>query len=181
MEQKIIFAGPTGAGKTTAIASISDIEVVSTESAASDEIAAQKAFTTVAMDYGVLNLEGGNRVHLYGTPGQERFSFMWDILSEGAMGLVLLLDLLRPDPVKDLRFYINAFKNIVGGGDGALAIGVTHVDLAPGATLAHIRRELSIMGLNVPIFEVDARERKDVELLLLALLCMLETDLRRVQ
>lgn len=181
MEQKIIFAGPTGAGKTTAIASISDIAVVRTEAAATDEIAVRKTFTTVAMDYGMLNLEGGDRVHLYGTPGQERFSFMWEILCEGAMGLVLLLDLLRPDPVGDLRFYVKAFEKIIKGSDRAVAIGVTHVDLAPGATLAHIRRELSAIGLNVPIFEVDARQRRDVELLLLALLSMLETDSRRVQ
>ena len=102
MEHKIIFAGPMGAGKTTAIAAISDIDVVSTESAATDEVALRKANTTVAMDYGVLRLEGGSSVHLYGTPGQERFSFMWDILTEGGMGLVLMLGVWLPPPLRTM-------------------------------------------------------------------------------
>ena len=70
MEHKILFAGPVGAGKTTAIASISDIPVVQTEAKATDDVAMRKANTTVAMDYGTLNLDGVAKIHLYGTPGQ---------------------------------------------------------------------------------------------------------------
>ena len=90
MENKIIFAGPVGSGKTTSISSVSDILVVGTEAKATDEVAQRKDNTTVAMDYGVLNLENGSKVHLYGTPGQDRFNFMWEILSENAMGFVIL-------------------------------------------------------------------------------------------
>ena len=77
---KLVFAGPVGAGKTTAVQSLSDIEVVSTESVATDETRRLKRTTTVAMDYGVMRLDNGDQVHLYGTPGQKRFDFMWDIL-----------------------------------------------------------------------------------------------------
>jgi signal recognition particle receptor subunit beta len=181
MEQKIIFAGPMGAGKTTAIATISDIPVVSTESAATDEVALRKANTTVAMDYGVLHLDGGTKVHLYGTPGQERFSFMWEILSEGGMGLVLMLDQARPDPVADLVFYMDAFRRFVDRTGGAVVVGVTRMDLVPGATVVPIRDKLRSLGLNVPVFEVDARERADVKPLLLALLANLDPDIRRFQ
>jgi signal recognition particle receptor subunit beta len=89
---KIIFSGTVGAGKSTAINALSDIPTVSTEAVASDDTARLKRTTTVAMDYGVLNLPGGEKVMLYGTPGQERFSFMWDILSEGGIGLILLIN-----------------------------------------------------------------------------------------
>lgn len=181
MEQKIIFAGPMGAGKTTAIATVSDIPVVSTESAATDEVALRKANTTVAMDYGVLRLDGGTKVHLYGTPGQERFSFMWEILSEGGMGLVLMLDQARPDPVADLVFYMGAFRRFVDRTGGAVVVGVTRMDLVPGATVVPIRDKLHSLALNVPVFEVDARERADVKQLLLALLANLDPDIRRFQ
>ena len=76
---KIVFAGPVGAGKTTAIKSLSDIEVVSTDASATDDVKLMKATTTVAMDYGLMRLDNGYQVRLYGTPGQKRFDFMWDI------------------------------------------------------------------------------------------------------
>lgn len=181
MERKIIFAGPTGAGKTTAIAAISDIPVVSTESAATDDVALRKANTTVAMDYGVLRLEDGTNVHLYGTPGQERFSFMWEILAQGGMGLVLMLDQARPDPLADLELYFGAFRRFVERTGNAMVVGVTRMDLMPGSTVHPIRDRLIAQGINVPVFEVDARERQDVKQLLLALLVGLDPAVRRFQ
>ena len=95
---KLVFAGPVGAGKTTAIKSLSDIEVVTTEASISDGGRAIKPTTTVAMDYGLMKLASGDQVRLYGTPGQKRFDFMWDILSENALGVVLLVRADAPDP-----------------------------------------------------------------------------------
>ena len=68
---KIVFAGPVGSGKTRAVKTLSDIEVVSTEADATDDVKNLKHQTTVAMDYGVMNLANGDKVRLYGTPGQE--------------------------------------------------------------------------------------------------------------
>ena len=96
---KIVFAGSVGSGKTTAIQSLSDIEVVSTEANASDEVRKLKPTTTVAMDYGLMRLDNGDQVRLYGAPGQKRFDFMWDILTENALGLVLLVNAAAQDPV----------------------------------------------------------------------------------
>ena len=96
-EFKIIFSGPVGAGKTTAIAAVSDIPPVTTETQPTDETKDLKATTTIAMDYGVLRLDGDERLHLYGTPGQSRFSFMRDILAEGAIGVILLVTNTRGD------------------------------------------------------------------------------------
>ena len=110
---KIIFTGPVGAGKTTAIAAISDKPPISTNEAASDMTTSRKSQTTVAMDYGVKYLDNSDILHLYGTPGQERFNFMWDILTEGGLGLMLLIDNRRDNPFGDLSFYLNAFKEFI--------------------------------------------------------------------
>ena len=182
MKYKIIFAGPVGSGKTTAISSVSDIMVVGTEAKASDEVAQRKSNTTVAMDYGILNLDDGEKVHLYGTPGQERFSYMWDILSKGAMGFVILIDSARPAPLTDLEFYVNAFrKHITQCGD-AVVIGVTRTELNPQVDLLDLFNErLSAMKLNIPVFEADGRQREDVKQMLLALLTLLDPDTSRAR
>jgi len=177
MEHKIIFTGPVGAGKTTAIASISDIPVVKTEANASDEVMMRKDSTTVAMDYGVLNLAEGAKVHLYGTPGQERFSFMWDILTIGGMGLVLMLDNAREDPLADMEFFLNAFKPFIE--KSGVVIGVSRMDISPRPGLYTYHKKLTELNVSVPIFEVDARSRQDVKVLMLALLAVLDPGLKR--
>jgi len=174
MENRIVFTGPTGAGKTTAISAVSDIMVVATEAKASDEVAQRKNTTTVAMDYGVLNLGDGMKVHLYGTPGQGRFDFMWEILSEGAMGFVILIDSLRPDPLADLDTYLKAFGESISKGGDAVVIGITRTEDNPKIDLVdRIQKRLASLKLNVPVFEVDGRQREHVKQLLLALLALL--------
>lgn len=176
-EQKIIFTGPVGAGKTTAIAAISDIPPVRTEARATDATRRLKANTTVAMDYGVLNLGGGRKVHLYGTPGQARFDFMWEILTQKGIGLVLLVDNRRDDPLEDMRHYLEAFRDFIC--DRAVVIGVTGMDVKPRPGLYSYHTRLAEMGMKPPLFEVDARRREDVKVMLLALLAMLDPGLRR--
>ncbi|MDD5035734.1 MAG: ATP/GTP-binding protein [Methylococcaceae bacterium] len=165
---KIIFTGPVGAGKTTAIASISDIPPVSTDASATDMTKERKASTTVALDYGIMNLPGGEKIHLYGTPGQERFDFMWDILTNGGIGLVLLLDNTRADPFQDLKFFIQKFREFIDA--TCIVIGVTQMDLSPKPVLEEYHKQMEQFGLKPPIFEVDARSKTDVSLLVQALL-----------
>lgn len=172
---KIIFTGPVGAGKTTAIASISDIAPLRTDEAASDMTRNHKPETTVALDYGLINLTGGERIHLYGTPGQERFDFMWDILTEGGIGLVLLLNNSRPDPFQDLHFFVNAFKPFID--QTTVAIGITRTDETDSPTVADYHMQLQSEACKLPIFEVDARRREDVSLLVEALLYSLDPGL----
>lgn len=170
---KIIFTGPVGAGKTTAINVISDIPTVRTESMATDMTREMKPETTVAMDYGRINLPDNAAIHLYGTPGQERFDFMWEILVEGGIGLVLLLNNNRPNPLQDMRFFISAFKDFIQS--TALVIGITHSDIKAQPSISEYQRELSAIGLQgVPVFEVDTRQRRDIVLLIESLLCSLD-------
>ncbi len=169
---KIIFTGPVGAGKTTAISSLSDIPVLGTDEMASDMTVHRKQTTTVAMDYGLMKLDAGERIHLYGTPGQERFDFMWQILTKGGIGLVLLLDNSRADPFQDMRFFINSFEDFIAKTN--LAIGITRMDMGQTPSLDDYHGELARLGIKPPIFEVDARKRNDINQLVEALLFSLD-------
>jgi signal recognition particle receptor subunit beta len=174
-QYKIIFTGPVGAGKTTAINSISDTPPIKTDAVASDMTKSRKASTTVAMDYGIMNLPGGEKLHLYGTPGQERFDFMWDILINGGIGLVLLLDNTRTDPFVDMKFFLDTFDKFIS--DTTIAIGVTQMDLSAKPTIEDYHTQLHSLGLKPPVFAVDAREKSDVSLLIQALLYSLDPGL----
>lgn len=177
MEQyKLIFSGPVGVGKTTAVAALCHGKLLTTEAAASDMTKMRKETTTVAFDYGILDLEDGGRLHIYGTPGQERFDFMWHILTEGGLGLVLMLDNSRPAPFNDLRFFIGSFKDFIE--KTALVVGVTRTDKHPQPSLAAYREELKIMGLpDRPVFEVDARIRENVLTMVQGVLYQLDPEL----
>ena len=166
-ENKIIFTGPVGVGKTTAIAAISDDPPIQTDASASDMTLDRKRNTTVAMDYGVIYLDEDTKVHLYGTPGQERFNFMWEILSQGSMGLVLLLDNARTNPLKDLELLKTA----------PVVIGITKMDIRsqPGIDVYH--KYLAKHNLNVPVFEIDARKENDVKQLVSAMLFSIDPGL----
>ncbi len=170
--KKIIFTGPVGSGKTTAIQTISDIPIVSTNEEASNMIKNRKPQTTVAMDYGCIKIDSKEIIHLYGTPGHERFSFMWDILTKGAVGLILLLDNSRDNPQQDLKFYIQSFSKSIQEGD--LIIGVTSMDEHKTPSINDYRQWLDKLSVSAPVFTVDAREHKDVSLLVQALLYSLD-------
>mgnify|MGYP000659282867 CR=1 FL=1 len=174
-QHKIIFTGPVGAGKTTAITTISDIAPISTEETATDETKEKKELTTVAMDYGSIRLDNNEILHLYGTPGQERFSFMWDLLVDGSIGVIILLDDTNPSPLDDLNSFVTAFKDFID--QNAVVIGITRMELDQGLKLKDYRAALTKFDLNVPVFEVDARQHDDVIMLLQSLLYSLDPGL----
>lgn len=165
---KLVFAGPVGSGKTTAIQSLSDIEVVRTEAKASDEVRRLKQTTTVAMDYGLMKLASGDQVRLYGTPGQKRFDFMWDILTENALGLVLMLKGDAPDPVADLRLYVNEFRTFIDR--TALVVGVTHTEGEGWRARQAVARAMRELGLAPCVMDTDARSRAHMALLVKSLI-----------
>jgi signal recognition particle receptor subunit beta len=173
-ELKIVFAGPMGAGKTTAIRAISDIPPVSTEVDNSDRASCDKESTTVALDYGQLLLEDGTAVRLYGTPGQGRFSFMWEILCKGAMGVVLLIDGSSATALSDLRSYAEDFHRL--NPSQPLVIGVGRAASDDGRQLDEYSRALTTRGIVAPVYNVDVRQREDVLLLIETLLCILEAQ-----
>lgn len=173
---KIVFAGPVGAGKTTSIASISDIEPFTTEEFATDEVRDLKDKTTVAMDYGLMELGNGEHIHLYGVPGQMRFDFMWEIITEGGIGLVLLLNNENPQPLDDMDLYLDSFRSFIER--TALAVGVTRVQPGKGPSLDDYVERLALRGMQAPVFEVDGRKPEDVVALVQSLLYTLDPGLQ---
>lgn len=106
---KVIITGPFNAGKTEFIRSISEIDVVSTERKITDATRAVKEETTVAMDFGRITVDKDLVLYLFGTPGQRRFDFMWEILSEGMLGFVVLVDSVRPETFREARGILEVF------------------------------------------------------------------------
>lgn len=166
--EKVVIAGPVGVGKTTAVRAVSDVPVLDTEVRPSDTTRALKTSTTVALDFGVTRLDDGRTVHVYGTPGQERFDFMWDILAGGSAGVMLLVDATEPDTPDGLDPYLEAFSTELG--EWRFALGVTRLPRGRGDALAGFRRRLGPDGAKVPVLEIDPRSRLDVLVLMRALL-----------
>ncbi len=173
-EIKLLFAGPMGAGKTTAIRAISQIEPISTEVANTDFSESGKAETTVALDYGELALDNGHTLRLYGSPGQRRFEFMWPLLAEGALGVVVLLDNSRADPLADLNLFLDAFARQIGAGRVVVAVG--RLDSHPQPGLDDYVAAVAARGEFLPVLEVDVRRRADVTGLLDVLFDQIESQ-----
>ncbi len=169
---KLVFSGPVGAGKTTAIAAISDVEPFTTEEIATDETSEIKENTTVAMDYGMMKLDTGDRIHLYGTPGQARFDFMWEILTDGAIGLILLVNHSNPKPLEEFDYYLDQFGEFIA--QTGIAVGVTRYRPGTTPSLDDYHARLAERNIFAPVFEVDARHPGDVATLTQALLYSLD-------
>lgn len=160
---KILVTGPFNSGKTTFISTISDIEVVSTERGT--RVGKRRCNTTVAMDFGRITLKGSDVLHLYGTPGLERFDFMFEILSEGVLGCVVLIDVTRPSTFGQGLSLVESFGSRLGV---PCIVGLTRVDRKNRGKIIEVERKLGRKDLNV--IACDARSIIDVKTVLVALL-----------
>jgi len=107
---KMVVTGPFNSGKTEFIRSVSEIDVVSTERKISSEAERVKDQTTVAMDFGRITVDDTLVLYLFGTPGQRRFDFMWEILSEGMLGFIVMVDSTRPETFREARNILETFR-----------------------------------------------------------------------
>jgi small GTP-binding protein len=107
---KMVVTGPFNSGKTAFIRSVSEIDVVSTERKISSESERIKETTTVAMDFGRITVDDDLVLYLFGTPGQKRFDFMWEILSEGMLGFIVMVDSARPETFREARGILQTFR-----------------------------------------------------------------------
>lgn len=171
---KIVFAGPMGAGKTTAIACLSDIAPLRTEVANSDRAEADKDTTTVALDYGEIALPDGRKVKLFGTPGQARFAFLRRSIARHALGAIVLIDNSRPNPLEDLANQLSSFPELIEA--GRVVVGIGRSDTHPEPCIERYGEFLATAQTLVPLLRVDVRQRDDVMLLLEVLMCQIEAD-----
>ena len=170
---KIVVTGPFAAGKTTLIKTISQVTVLGTDREVTDETRVIKRSTTVAMDFGKITVDGGVCLHLFGTPGQQRFDVMWEILSEGMAAFILLV---RADVVNSIGEAAAILESFQGFANVPFVVGVTHAEDVPGKRediLEAVRHSLGV-GHTVPVVICDPRSRDDVkEVLLSALMSVL--------
>lgn len=107
---KMVVTGPFSSGKTEFIQTVSEIDVVATERKISSEEERIKETTTVAMDFGRITVDDNLVLYLFGTPGQKRFDFMWEILSEGMLGFIVMIDSTRPETFREARSILETFR-----------------------------------------------------------------------
>jgi uncharacterized protein len=166
---KILIAGGFGAGKTTLVSSISEIRPLRTEEELSDrsigvdDVAGveRKTTTTVAMDFGRISFRSDLVLYLFGTPGQERFWFMWDELSYGALGAVVLADTRR---LADCFAAVDYFEQL----GTPFVVAVNCFDNAPRYAPEDVRIALCL-DPGVPVVLCDARQRESVKRVLMVL------------
>jgi uncharacterized protein len=108
---KMVVTGPFSAGKTEFISTISEIDVVSTERKITSSAEKLKEATTVAMDFGRITVDDDLVLYLFGTPGQRRFDFMWEILSEGMLGFIVLVDSTKPETFREAKRILETFQS----------------------------------------------------------------------
>jgi signal recognition particle receptor subunit beta len=166
---KIVVAGGFAVGKTTFIGAISDIEPLSTEAAMTDlgvgvddagDVSDRKTTTTVAMDFGRIALPGQLWLYLFGTPGQDRFSFMWDDLVVGAIGAVVLVDTRRLEQCFEAVDYFEA-RGI------PFVVAINCFDGVAQHSVEQVRDALAVPA-DVPVFYTDARSREATKQALIA-------------
>ena len=166
---KIVITGPFAAGKTTLIKTISEVAIVGTERDVTDETKSVKQRTTVAMDFGRLTFADDLSLFLFGTPGQRRFEVMWEILSEGMIGFILLVNAADERSVEEGSHILDQFRQYA---DVPYVIGVSHLDQqpeAPEVVFGRVRQALEVPE-TVEVIACDPREREDVKSLMLHIL-----------
>src|ERR671919_733369 len=141
---KIVVTGPFAAGKTTLIKTISEVAVVGTDRDVTDESGSVKASTTVAMDFGRITFSDGCSLFLFGTPGQRRFEMMWEILSEGMIGFIVLVNAADERSADEAAHILGTFREYA---DVPYIVGVTHLDEADASedeVMATVRAALEL-------------------------------------
>jgi len=166
---KIVVTGPFNSGKTEFVRTGSDIPAVETEKRITTEDRGIKAETTVAMDFGRIELNG-DTVHLYGTPGQTRFNFMWEILAKEMNGFIVLVDATDTPSFPEAAELIQQFSSFV---DVPHVVVANKVDLDDAADVDQVRRGTRASA-DIPVLECVSLEKDSVRDVVMHMIQMLQ-------
>jgi small GTP-binding protein len=171
---KMVVTGPFSAGKTQFIQSVSEIDVVATErkvtSAAENTV---KDTTTVAMDFGRITVDEDLVLYLFGTPGQKRFDFMWEILSEGMLGFIVMVDSTRPETFREARSILETFRAYA---PTPYVVAANKQDVKDAWDLDDMRHALRL-DAKMKLLPCVATNKKQVKVVLLELLYSILADM----
>lgn len=165
---KVVVTGPFAAGKTTFISTLSEVPLFSTEKPVSDESRSVKSMTTVSMDFGKITFdfdEGDVVLYLFGTPGQERFDFMWDVLARGMLGFVVLVDVTQEKTFQEAKKIVKYFTEL---SDVPYVIGANRAT-GNAKAVARLKKKLGV-GEEIPVVPCEVVSRQSAKEVLLALL-----------
>ncbi len=162
---KIVVTGPFNAGKSEFIKTISEIEVIATERKITTEDRQIKSETTVAMDFGRFAMSG-QMMHLFGTPGQSRFHFMWEILAKEMDGFVILVDSTLPESFDQAQRLIDLFTRI---SPAPFVVAANKQDMDGTLRIDQIRAALTLPS-NAPVLLCVATDKDSVFSILVQLL-----------
>jgi hypothetical protein len=170
---KMVVTGPFNAGKTAFIQSVSEIDVVATERKITSEIEKIKETTTVAMDFGRITVDDDLVLYLFGTPGQKRFDFMWEILSEGMLGFIVLVDSTRPETFREARSILQTFRAYA---PTPYVVAANKQDVNDAWELEDMRLALRL-DPKIKLLPCVARKKDSVKTVLLELLYSILADM----
>ncbi|MGB9694673.1 MAG: GTP-binding protein [Caldisericaceae bacterium] len=164
---KIVVTGPFAAGKTTFINTVTEIAPIKTEAkTTADDESGVKDSTTVAMDFGRIAIDSENVLHIFGTPGQFRFNYMWSILSNDAIGVILIVDSGDSQAFDDAKDMLNFFRVKT---DAPLVVALNHFKEKAHTEEDELRKIMNIPS-KIPVLDCDATSKESVKEVLLSLL-----------
>jgi uncharacterized protein len=174
---KMVVTGPFNSGKTHFIRTVSEIEVVATERKISAEAEKVKEFTTVAMDFGRITIDNDLVLYLFGTPGQKRFDFMWEILSEGMLGFVVMVDSARPETFREAKGILETFRAYA---PTPYVVAANKQDVEDAWSLEDLRIALRLDS-SVKLLGCVATDKESVKSVLLELLYSILEEMDRTK
>ena len=164
--KKVVVTGPFNSGKTQFIKTISEIDVISTEKKVTvSDLAAIKSETTVAMDFGKVT-RGDDRIYIFGTPGQQQFQIMWEVLTENMLGFIVLVDSTDSRRFKEAKEIIKFFSEIL---DEPFIVAANKQDKEGAMSLDNLKQDLDLSD-DTLILPCNATDKKSAETVLNALI-----------
>lgn len=167
LKNRLLITGSPGSGKSSAIRAISDIVPKVSNIYENAPHLAPDGLASVMLDYGETFIDEDHRLEIYAIPGQRRFQFMWRTLAKQAMGMIIMIDNRRPNPINDLHIYLDNFSELLN--PRSIVVGVNYYDIPGGPRLEGYVSASRARGYLLPMLAIDPR-KKDESLYLLSTL-----------